>query len=641
MDLELERAGAEVQVSARGSGGERIAPRPLGREPVAFAEAVRKAAARGKPLDPAIREQAQALHRAVLGDGIDALRATLREAAPGAPLLLRLRLHQRDLEAVPWEAMEAPGEALGFWASSPDVLPVRAVATGEPWQTREVRGALRVLAVAPAGDGAALRDALAAPIAAGEIEWLDPVEGAAARRAFLLERLRREPIPHVLHFIGHGAVKEVGPVLRLADELGDEQWLPVELLGQQLKAGSRGTLRLVVLECCEGAAPSVFASAAEILARAGAAAVVAHLWPVRAEVARVCSEQLYRALAGMAQGRGDVALALNEARRALLASFDGSAEAFSPVLYLRGESPALFDFKGRKVVAPAPAAATSGGDAVVPPLLARLLQGAFSLLLGDHSHEERAAKDALRGRLDKQLGADPAPAGVPFSAVAQRFAFRKGADALGRHSQRAFPSGAEIPPLLAALARLAPPGVHLTLLRSPIFEQALAAERPDVTLYVLQPGERSVAVLRREAGGGDWEELPGLPSLDLDREIAVLRLYGGYTPDGVFTPPLLTEDDHLFNVPDLEVVLKELPEALAALRHRPALLLGLSPLAWDHRVTLKSVFGGRPLPAGSLAVLDPGSPETEDWEKVPGGRGISVVEIAAGPLCASLGGQGR
>jgi hypothetical protein len=86
---------------------------------------------------------------------------------------------------------------------------------------------------------------------------------------------------------------------------------------------------------------------------------VAHLWPVKADVARACSEQLYRALAGADQGKGDVARCLNEARRAILAAFEGSAEAFSPVLYLRGPDGVLFDFKGRKVTPREPGATDS------------------------------------------------------------------------------------------------------------------------------------------------------------------------------------------------------------------------------------------------------------------------------------------
>jgi CHAT domain len=307
-----------------------------------FARSVEQAAMRRKPLSRALEAEAQAVWEALLDGEAGELRAKLRAASDG-PLLVRWMVHAPELQAVPWEA-------LGRSASSAEVLPVRGVASTDPAGAHEVRGAVRVLAVAPHGGSETLKDALAERIAAKEVEWLDPVEGTAAERRYLLDRLRREPVPHVLHFIGHGGLDAQGrPVLRLADEDDEEVWLPVALLGDQLAAGCRGVLRLVVLEACEGAkpSPSAFASAGEMLARAGADAVVAHLWPVKADVARACSTHLYRALAGAGPHSGDVAWSMNEARRALLGEYEESAEALSPVLYLRGPDGALFDFTGK------------------------------------------------------------------------------------------------------------------------------------------------------------------------------------------------------------------------------------------------------------------------------------------------------
>ncbi len=102
---------------------------------------------------------------------------------------------------------------------------------------------------------------------------------------------------------------------------------------------------------------SAFAASAEILTRAGADAVVAHLWSIRADVARICSTELYRSLTSANRSDGDIAVGINDARRAILDTFDGSAEAFSPVLYLRSPATVLFDFKGRKVAPPAPSLA--------------------------------------------------------------------------------------------------------------------------------------------------------------------------------------------------------------------------------------------------------------------------------------------
>src|SRR5262249_57207161 len=131
------------------------------------------------------------------------------------PLLLRLMIRDPDLQAIPWEALCDPASAMGFLGTSPDLLPVRGVTTHDPWQPGDVRGALRILAIAPDGERAAgaLKGALAERIAAGEVDWLDPIVGPAAEVRGLFQRLRREPIPHVVHFLRHRGLAAVLPLL--------------------------------------------------------------------------------------------------------------------------------------------------------------------------------------------------------------------------------------------------------------------------------------------------------------------------------------------------------------------------------------------------------------------------------------------
>ncbi len=370
MELNIDRTDDSIRVSARGSRGEQIAFYPFGkgREALAqFASAVARAARLGKPFDSALLSDAQAMQRAVLGEEADALLARLRESSRG-PVILRFMMHDNELQGIPWEALCNTGEALGFWATSPHILPVRGVTSADPWEPREIQSTVRILAIAPTGSAglANLKQALEERISGNEVEWLDPIEGHEATKQAIFERLRREPIPHVVHFLGHGGIDNDLPALRMADdEDGEATWLPVELLAQQLGTTFRSRLRLVVLEACDGAKPSAFASAAEILARSGADAVVAHLWPVRADVARTCSMEFYRALVGGDRTAGDVAIAMNEARRAMVGSYDVSAEALSPVLYLRGPNGKIFDFVSRGVRhssiahAPVPAAVKS------------------------------------------------------------------------------------------------------------------------------------------------------------------------------------------------------------------------------------------------------------------------------------------
>jgi hypothetical protein len=666
MEIELGRDGPELAIRARGSREERRPPHRMNAAATAdllpFTARVREAALRGRPLGPLL-PQAQDLHRALFREGVAELRASLTEAAAGEPLLLRLAMTTPDLHAVPWEALCQPGSAMGFLASAPDLLPSRCVTTSEQWQPREVRGAVKILIIAPDGGAslARIQDALKDRVTSGEVELLPPIVGPAASRDLLFGRLRGES-PHVIHFLGHGSVGENGPALRLASPGSDadssaeggESWMPVELFAQQLAASFKSELRLVLLEACEGAQPGALASAAEILASKGADAVIAHLWPVRFDVARRCSQQFYEALAGQGVCRGDVARSLNEARRAILVSFDGSAEAFSPVLYLRAPRATLFDFQVRVVAPPQPPQApqspqspqTASASASAAPAprpadarLDRLLARPFSLLLGDRWKTDRAALEGFRNRLHRELGdPDPALASLPMSALAQRFALRRGADTLEAEFQSAFQMGGAIPPVVAALARVLGPGVHTTLLRTPLLEQALAAARPDRTLYAIQPDRESTAVLRRAAGGSGWERLlEPLPSIDPDADIVVLRLYRGYRPDEAFSSPLLTEDDYLLGFRELQRALppQSADDLLDALAAQPALITGLSLLNWHHRMLLTGLFGRRALPRRSLAVVDPEDAERDLWEKgtsLPGKEGVTVVDATAGEL---------
>ncbi len=357
LQIEIAQAGMELRATARGCHGEEPAAHLLGLQAssdvlLGFAEKVRGAAARGVPLKPPA--QAQQLYQALFREGLQEVLLQLRGAARGEPLLLRLNPGSHPLHSVPWEALCRPGTTLDFLGTSPELCIARGATSTKSFEPFRVQGAVRLLVISPS-DAAAperLRSALHPSIQAGELEWLTPLTGTHASMAYVLQRLRHEPVPHILHFIGHGGLDKGGnPTLRLADKEGQGSWLKVELWAHELEALFRQELRLVVLEACEGARPGTLPSAAALLAQAGAGAVVAHLWPVRADVARRCSTSFYRSLSGTAAHQGDVGRSLHDARRALLAEFDESAEAFSPVLYLRGYDTTLFDFQGRKLPA--------------------------------------------------------------------------------------------------------------------------------------------------------------------------------------------------------------------------------------------------------------------------------------------------
>jgi hypothetical protein len=146
-------------------------------------------------------KEAQALYSELLKDDLRDVLSRLREASDGSPLLVRLFLRDRALQGVPWEAFCRPGTTEGFLGTDPKTLLARGVTSPDPWEPRDVLDAVRVLAIAPGSDERSLlvlRDALAPSIAAGEVEWLDPIAGPDISARALFDRLRRGTSPHVV-----------------------------------------------------------------------------------------------------------------------------------------------------------------------------------------------------------------------------------------------------------------------------------------------------------------------------------------------------------------------------------------------------------------------------------------------------------
>lgn len=370
VEVVIESLGVELRATARGSRGERPPPHSVGASITierleAFSQQVQRAVRTRRPLEGEVLDEARALRSALIAGGIRDLVTRMEEASKGSFVVHRLVLSDRNLQAIPWEAMGDPATTAGFWGTDPHVQLLRGVTTPDAWAPRDVRGPVRILAIAPNSGELSLnllRTTLAESIAAGEIEWLNPITQAMASKRTIFDAIRRSKTPHIIHFLGHAGMDPNGnPILRLADDDdGEETWLQVQVFADELKACFAGDLRLVQLEACEGAQPGAFGSAAEIFARAGADAVIAHLWPVRADVAHACSQAFYRALTSRNQKSGDVARSLHDARRTILSRFHGSAEAFSPVLYLRAPHPAFFDFQRR--FAPTRTGAAKIGD---------------------------------------------------------------------------------------------------------------------------------------------------------------------------------------------------------------------------------------------------------------------------------------
>lgn len=324
------------------------------------------------------------------GPVLEAWRASV--GAAGGDLLLRLRLEDDPrLLKVPWELLFDPRQGAFIatekrFARTLD-LPVEARPLGGP-------PPLRILVVLSCPPDVAFLDtrqewAVLEEALGGTVElrlvppYLDEVDRALQSGRW-----------HVLHFVGHGGTDEDGGSLILEGRRGDARAVDHLHVGTFL---SHPSLRLVVLNACEGARPGLsdaFSGVAQALVKRGVPAVVAMQEPISDEAAIAFSRSLYRALAGKAT----VGKALQEARKDLFR--DHEAEWAVPVLYLSGPDERLV--KRRPI-----------GPLILAFLAGILLLGLLVLASWRRSSPEPQLSDDLKPDLKPPRGAEQNPQECP------------------------------------------------------------------------------------------------------------------------------------------------------------------------------------------------------------------------------------
>ncbi|HEV8323729.1 MAG TPA: CHAT domain-containing protein [Myxococcota bacterium] len=261
---------------------------------------------------------------------------------------LRVRLRLADvpeLSDVPWEFLWSPARSR-FLALSTETVVVRYLDMPGNETPLLVQAPLRILVLIANPSGTASLDveaeflklerAVAERSKAGDLV-LDRVDHATY--AALQHQLQRHDY-HVLHFIGHGefdAAAGDGQVL-----LENDDHSPRRLNGTDLGVllHDHASLRLVVLNACEGARSGrkdVFAGVAQSLMRQGLPAAVAMQFAVSDTAAILFAREFYGALAQYYP----VDAAVAEARKAIYGQ-PNYLEWATPVLHLRAPQSQLF-----------------------------------------------------------------------------------------------------------------------------------------------------------------------------------------------------------------------------------------------------------------------------------------------------------
>jgi TonB family protein len=264
---------------------------------------------------------------------------------------LRIRLRLTDVPALadlPWEFLYDT-HLNQFLTTSSETPLVRFLDLPQRIVPLRVALPLRVLVVIAGprnlkrldaqGEWERLQEALGELIRGGQIV-LEQLPAATLDAL----RLRARGTPfHILHFIGHGGfdVAAQDGVLQFEDENGMSHPVRGELLGMQLH--DHRSLRLAVLNACEGARSSrqdSFSGVAQSLVQQRVPAVIAMQFEISDAAAKVFAQEFYRAVA---EGN-PVDFALSESRKALFNEEFGQEWA-TPVLYMRSQEGVLFELE--------------------------------------------------------------------------------------------------------------------------------------------------------------------------------------------------------------------------------------------------------------------------------------------------------
>ena len=119
-------------------------------------------------------------------------------------------------------------------------------------------------------------------------------------RRRLRERMRQDPKPVVIHFVGHGRSREGHGELLFAKEDGSADWVDDETFAGIV--GKSQTVKLAFLQACETASAGApdpyvsFSGVARQLAALGLPAVIAMQYRIKAELATAFADAFYDAL---------------------------------------------------------------------------------------------------------------------------------------------------------------------------------------------------------------------------------------------------------------------------------------------------------------------------------------------------------
>ena len=355
--------------------------------------------------EEAVKELGRALFEALFNGELLRCYDKSRQAAGDQEkgLRIKLRINPSEMAVLPWEYLydARSDDYLSYSLQTPII---RNPVSASTINTLPIEGPIRVLGMVASPcdldwiDSQQERERLDRALqqlqkdGRVELQWL---QGQGWRD---LQAAMRHGPWHVLHFIGHGGFssKRGQGTLALVDDEGGARHITAEQVGLLLR--DHGSLRLAVLNACEGGrgnASDVFSSTAATLVRRGVPAVIAMQYEITDRAAIEFSNSFYGSLAeGM-----PVDSSVAEARKAIYIALENTVEWGTPALYMRSREGRLFEIahqlglRGRT---------TPAGSAVVRPSITgpseERATGTFDVFLC-HNGEDKSAVIEIAERL--------------------------------------------------------------------------------------------------------------------------------------------------------------------------------------------------------------------------------------------------
>jgi tetratricopeptide (TPR) repeat protein len=287
------------------------------------------------------------LFRTVFSDDVYAcyLRSIDNVLGQNMGLRIRLRINVPEFHDLPWEYLYNP-QFDQFLALSKDTPVIRYIELPYTTQALPVKTPMKILVMISSPEGFPPLDVeeewkrlniALQPLIDRDLVILEKLEYSTL--SALQQHLRRDQV-HIFHFIGHGKYfeQQQDGMLLLEDE--SHRGRPTS--GQHLGAilHDHHTLRLVVLNACEGARTSTedpYTGVAQTLVRQGIPAVLAMQFEIFEKAAITLAQEFYSAIAD----GYPVDAALSEARKAIFAA-NNDVEWGTPVLFMRIPNGVLF-----------------------------------------------------------------------------------------------------------------------------------------------------------------------------------------------------------------------------------------------------------------------------------------------------------